>query len=45
MCTAAECGLEKHMAIVGFLKSEYRTGHGHANALVAWTLQGNVARS
>jgi hypothetical protein len=41
----AGCGLEEHMAIVGYLKSEYGMGHGHANALVAWTLAGNVARS
>ena len=37
------CGLEKHMEIVGFLKSEHEVGHGHANALVAWTLAGNRA--
>jgi hypothetical protein len=39
------CGLTKHMEIVGYLKSEYPMGHGHANALVGWTLAGNVARS
>ena len=39
----ADCGIEKHMAIVGCLKSEYGMGHGHANALVGWTLAGNTA--
>jgi hypothetical protein len=39
----AGCGLDKHMAIVGFLKSEHQMGHGHANALVGWTLAGNIA--
>ena len=39
----AACGLEKHMAIVGYLKSEYDMGHGHANALVGWTMAGNIA--
>jgi hypothetical protein len=37
------CGIEKHMAIVDHLKTEYGVGHGHANALVGWTLQGNRA--
>ena len=36
-----DCGLEKHVAIVGYLKSEH--GLGHANALVGWTLAGDVA--
>jgi hypothetical protein len=39
----AGCGLDTHMAIVGHLKSEYAMGHGHANALVGWTLAGNRA--
>lgn len=39
----SDCGLDKHRAIVGHLKSEYEMGHGHANALVGWTLAGNVA--
>ena len=39
----ADCGLEKHMEIVNHLKSEYGMGHGHANALVGWTLAGNAA--
>lgn len=39
----SECGVEKHMEVVGYLKSTYAMGHGHANALVGWTLAGNVA--
>jgi len=39
----ADSGLEKHMAIVGYLKSECQMGHGHANALVGWSLAGNSA--
>jgi hypothetical protein len=36
-----DCGLEKHMAIVNFLKAKYGMGHGHANAIVGWTLAGH----
>jgi Domain of unknown function (DUF4287) len=39
----ANCGSDQHMAIVNHLKTEYQLGHGHANALVGWTLAGNVA--
>jgi hypothetical protein len=39
----ANCGIERHMAIVGFLKLEHEMGHGHANALVGWTVAGNIA--
>jgi Domain of unknown function (DUF4287) len=39
----AECGVQKHMEIVGYLKTDYGMGHGHANALVGWTLAGNKA--
>jgi Domain of unknown function (DUF4287) len=41
----AECGLDKHMAIVAYLKSQFQMGHGHANALVGWTLAGNKAKA
>ena len=37
------CGFAKHMEIVSYLKTEHGMGHGHANALVGWTLQGNRA--
>jgi hypothetical protein len=40
-----DLGLIKHMEIVSRLKSDYGMGHGHANALVGWTLAGNVARA
>ena len=33
----------EHVEIVDHLKSHYGMGHGHANALVGWTLAGNVA--
>ena len=39
----SNCGTTKHMEIVTFFKTEYAMGHGHANALVKWTLDGNVA--
>lgn len=39
----SQCPSSKHMEIVNWLKSEYDMGHGHANALVGWTLAGNVA--
>jgi hypothetical protein len=39
----AKFGVHKHMEIVNYLKTEYQMGHGHANALVGWTLAGNVA--
>ena len=41
--TIRESGRSKHMEIVNWLKSEHGMGHGHANALVGWTLAGNSA--
>ena len=38
-----ESGRTKHMEVVNWLKTEYGMGHGHANALVGWTLAGNNA--
>ena len=40
----AGSGLGKHIAIVGYLKSEHGMGHGHASALAGWTLAGHVAQ-
>ncbi|MEI6701844.1 MAG: DUF4287 domain-containing protein [Actinomycetota bacterium] len=39
----ADSGIEQHMKIVEYLKTNYQVGHGHANALVAWTLAGHIA--
>jgi Domain of unknown function (DUF4287) len=36
----ADRGLEKHMAIVEYLKSDYDMGHGHASALVGLDARG-----
>ena len=41
----ANCGIEKHMQIVNYLKSEHGMGHGHANTIVGWTLAGNRAKN
>ena len=41
--TIADRDIEKPMEIIGYLKSEYGMGHGHANALVGWTPAANTA--
>ncbi|RYG92335.1 DUF4287 domain-containing protein [Loktanella sp. IMCC34160] len=33
---------DKHMEIVSFLKTEHALGHGHANAIVAFVLNGGA---
>jgi hypothetical protein len=40
----ATFGEVKHMEMVALLKTNHAMGHGHANALVSWTLAGNVAK-
>ena len=35
LTTLQSSGLERHMAMVDWLKAEHGMGHGHANALVA----------
>ena len=40
MTLIADSGLDRHMEIVHWLKTEHALGHGHANALVAHALAG-----
>lgn len=38
-----KAGEQKHMALVNMLKTDYKMGHGHANALVAYYLSNRKA--
>jgi hypothetical protein len=38
-----ESPLTKHMELVSMLRTEYGMGHGHANAVVAYTLKEDTA--
>ena len=35
----------KNMEMVGYLKTEFGVGHGHANALVGWNREHHAATS